>query len=330
MEKREIALVTGGTGFVGSHLVDLLLSKNFEVWCIVRKSSNLRWLKGKNVKLIDFGLNDQNSLKNAIKNVNYIYHVAGVVKSKTKEGYFQGNVETTRNLLDTVIENQITLKRFVIVGSLTASGPSLDGIPVDENTSCNPITTYGMSKLEEERVALTYKDKIPITICRAPAVYGERDTEIFIYFKTFSKGLTTLIGFDEKKLSLIHVLDLVNGIFLASNSEKSIGQIYFISSEEFYSWDQINKITASIFNKKPLVVKIPHIVVYLIAGIAQFFSLFSSKAATLNIEKAKDLTQKYWICNTQKAKDHFNYTQNISIEEGIKRTIDWYKEQGWI
>lgn len=330
MEKREIALVTGGTGFVGSHLVDLLLSKNYEVWCIIRKSSSLKWLKGKNVKLLDCGLDDKNSLREVIKDVDYIYHVAGVVKSKTKEGYFTGNVETTRNLLDTVVENQIKLKRFVVVGSLTATGPSLNGIPVDENTPCNPITTYGKSKLGEERIALSYKDKIPVTICRSPAVYGERDTEIFIYFNTFSKGITTLIGFNEKKLSLIHVKDLVNGIYLASKSEKSVGEIYFISSEDYYTWDQINEITASILKKKPIVIKIPHFIVYTIAFLAQFFSFFSSKAATLNIEKAKDLTQKYWICNTQKAKDHFDYKQEISIEEGISRTINWYKEQGWI
>lgn len=330
MEKKEIAVVTGATGFVGSHLVDLLLSKNYEVWCIIRKSSNTKWLKGKDVKLLDCGLNDKNALLNAIKNVDYIFHVAGVVKSKTKDGYFTGNVDTTRNLLETVIENDIKLKRFVVVGSLTATGPSVDGIPVDENSVCNPITTYGKSKLEEEKLALSYKDRIPITICRAPAVYGQRDTEIFIYFKTFSKGLTTLIGFDNKKLSLIHVLDLVEGIYQAAISEKSVGEVYFISSEEFYTWEQINKITSEIFNKKPIIVRIPHTVVYLIAAIAQFFSYFSSKAATLNLEKAKDLTQKYWICNTSKAKEHFGYKQKIGIREGIKQTIDWYKEQKWI
>jgi nucleoside-diphosphate-sugar epimerase len=330
MKDKEIALVTGGTGFVGSHLVDLLLSKNYDVWCIVRKSSNLRWLKGKNVKLIDCGLNDKNALLKSINNVDYIYHVAGVVKSKTKEGYYLGNVETTKNLLETVIENKINVKRFVVVGSLTATGPSLNGIPVNEESPPNPITTYGRSKLEEEKLALSFKDKIPITICRAPAVYGERDTEIFIYFKTFSKGLTTLIGFNEKKLSLIHVSDLVEGIYQASISDKAAGEIYFISSEEFYNWEQINKLTAEIIGKKPIVVRIPHFMVYTISAFAQFLSLFSSNAATLNIEKAKDLTQRYWICDCSKAKEHFGYNQKISIVEGIRRTVSWYRETGWI
>ncbi|MCX7611522.1 MAG: NAD(P)-dependent oxidoreductase [Ignavibacterium sp.] len=330
MNKKEIAVVTGGTGFVGSHLVDLLLSKGYEVWCIVRKSSNLRWLNGKNVKLIDCGLNDKNALLKVIKDVDYIFHVAGVVKSKSKEGYFKGNVDTTRNLLEAVVENKVNLKRFVVVGSLTACGPSTDGLPKTELSICNPITTYGKSKLEEEKIALSYKHKVPITICRAPAVYGERDTEIFIYFKTFSKGLTTLIGFDQKKLSLIHVQDLVEGIYLSSQSDRSIGEIYFISSEEFYTWEQINKITSEILNKKALVVRIPHFVVYLIASIAQFLSYFSKNAATLNIEKAKDLTQRYWICDTSKAKEHFGYKQKIDIKEGIKRTVEWYKQKGWL
>lgn len=137
-------------------------------------------------------------MREAFKGANYIYHVAGVVKSKTKEGYFRGNVETTRNLLEVAIENSTTIKRFLVVSSQTVSGPSTKGNPVNEETKCNPITTYGRSKLEEEKLVLSYKDKLPITICRAPAVYGERDTEIFIYFNTFSKGLTTTIGFEKK------------------------------------------------------------------------------------------------------------------------------------
>lgn len=330
MDSKQIAVVTGGTGFVGSHLVDLLLEKGYEVRCITRKSSDLRWLKDKDVKIFDCGLYDKEALKEIIKDADYVYHVAGVVKSKTKEGYFRGNVDTTRTLIEAALESKSNLKRFLVVSSQTVTGPSLDGKPVNEETDCHPITTYGKSKLEEEKLVLSYKDKLPITICRAPAVYGERDTEIFIYFKTFSKGLTTTIGFNEKKLSLIHVLDLVNGFYLAATNEKSKGQIYFISSEEFYTWPQINDITSKIIGKKPIVIKVPHFLVYTIAAIAQFAAVFSSKPATLNIEKAKDITQQYWICDTSKAVRELGYHQKISIEEGIRRTIEWYRKMKWI
>jgi len=330
MQMQDIAVVTGASGLVGSHLVDNLLSKVFKVRCLLRKSSSLKWLEGKDVEIINSGLFDKEGLRKAFKDASYIFHVAGVVKSKSPEGYFNGNVETTRTMLEVASEDKSTLKKFLVVSSLTVVGPASDGKPVDENTPCNPITTYGKSKLEQERVTLLYKDKLPVTICRAPAVYGDRDTEIFIYFQTFSKGLTTTIGFNKKELSLIHVVDLVEGLYKAAVSENSNGEVYFITSKEFYTWEQINSITSKILNKKPIVVKVPHFLVYTIAAIAQFFAMFSSKPATLNIEKAKDITQQYWICDYKKAQKDFGYVQQISIEDGIKRTLDWYKQMKWI
>ena len=330
MESKQIAVVTGSNGFIGSHLVDLLIKEGFLVRCIVRESSNLRWLDGKDIEIIKCGLFDKAGLEAALKNADYIYHVAGVVKSKTKEGYYKGNVETTRNLLDVALEQNKNLNRFVIVSSQTVTGPSLNSKPVNEETECEPLTTYGKSKYEAEKLALGYKDKLPITICRAPAVYGERDTEIFIYFQNFAKGITTKIGLDKKLISLIHVADLVEGLYMAAMSEKAIGEIYFISSEKYYLWDEINSITSTVLNKKAIKILVPHFLVYTLAAIAQFFSLFSSKAATLNLEKAKDLVQHAWICDTSKAMRDFGYRQNVSIEEGVKRTCDWYKEMKWI
>lgn len=330
MELKQIAVVTGANGFVGSHLVDLLLEKGFSVRCIVRESSNLRWLEGKNIQLFKCGLFDKAGLAVALSGANYIFHVAGVVKSKTKEGYFKGNVESTKNLLEIALNNKNTLKRFLIVSSQTVTGPAKDDKPVNEEDECRPLTTYGRSKLEQERMTLSYKDQIPITICRGPAIYGERDTEIFIYFQNFARGLSTTIGFDKKILSLIHVIDLVSGLYLAAISEKAIGEIYFISSERFYSWDEVNSVTAKVLSKKAIVIPVPHFIVYSIAAIAQFISMFSSKAATLNIEKAKDLVQHAWICDTSKAMRDFGFRQNISIEEGVRRTCEWYKKMKWI
>lgn len=325
-----IAVVTGANGFVGSHLVDLLLENNFNVRCIIRKTSNLRWLEGKNVEFINSGLTDKTGLRKAFQGAEYIFHVAGVVKSKTKEGYFEGNVENTKILLETALEFKDSIKKFLIVSSLTAAGPSQKDKIVNEESPCHPITTYGRSKLAQEELAKTYMDKLPITICRAPAIFGERDTEIFIFFKTFKSGLMTEVGFDKKEVSLIHVIDLVNGLYLAAVNDKAAGQIYFISSEKFYNWEEIGSITSKVMKKKAIKIKVPHFVVFTIAGIAQFFALFSKKPATLNIEKAKDLTQTYWICDTSKAIRDLGYHQNISIEEGIERTVEWYKEMNWL
>jgi nucleoside-diphosphate-sugar epimerase len=330
MNNKQIAVVTGANGFVGSHLVDNLLAKNFEVRCVVRKSSNLRWLDGKNLKIFDCGLFDKNGLRKAFEDVNYIFHVAGVVKAKNEEGYLKGNVEATKVLLEAASEVKENIKKFVVVSSQTVSGPALDGRPVTEDMKPNPLTTYARSKLKQEEVALGYNDIFPVTICRAPAIFGERDTEIFIYFQVFNRGLTTMIGFDKKELSLLHVTDLAEGLYLAAVSKKANGQIYFISSEKFYTWVEVGNITSNVLNKKAFKIRIPHFIVFFIAAIAQFFAMFSSQPATLNIEKAKDLVQRYWICDTSKAMKELGYRQNVSIEEGIRRTCDWYKKMKWI
>jgi dihydroflavonol-4-reductase len=273
---------------------------------------------------------DKEGLREAFKDVNYIFHVAGVVKAKDEEGYFKGNVEATRVLLEAAAEVKEQIKKFVVVSSQTVSGPAIDRKPVTEDMQPNPLTTYARSKLKQEQLALSYKDIFPVTICRAPAIFGERDTEIFIYFQVFNRGLTTMIGFDKKELSLLHVADLAEGLYLAAISDKSNGEIYFISSEKFYNWDEVGEITSKVLGRRAFRIRIPHFIVFIIAAFAQFFAMFSSKPATLNIEKAKDLTQRFWICDTSKAMRELGYRQKVSIEEGIKRTCEWYKLMKWI
>ncbi len=334
MNETKTALVTGANGFVGSHLVDLLLKENFNVKCLVRKSSNLRWLEGKNVEIITCGLFDKEGLTKAFEGVEYIYHVAGVVKSKKPEGYYKGNVEATQNILETALKYKDNIKRVLIVSSQTAAGPSPAFNPIDETHPCTPITNYGRSKKAEEELAHTYFDRLPITICRPPAVYGERDTEIFIFFNSYWKGVTTTIGFGKKEgkkqISLIHAKDLVHGMYLAATNPNSIGQTYFISSEKLYTWEEIIDVTSRVMHKRAIVFKVPHAIVYTIAAVAQFISLFQKQAATLNIEKARDITQAAWICSTQKAVKELGYKQNISLDKGIEETIAWYKKEGWL
>ncbi len=330
MNKQLTAVITGASGFVGSHLTDLLLKENYKVRCIVRKTSNLKWLKDKNVEIHTCELTDKEGLKKIFYGADYIYHVAGVVKSKKPQGYFEGNVDTTRALLEVAEEFKENIKRFLVVSSQTSSGPSAIDNPITEEEPCKPITTYGRSKLAQEECAKTFMDRLPITICKVAAVYGERDTEIFIFFNTFSKGLMTSIGLKDKQVSLLHVADVVRGLYLAAISQNSVGKSYFITSEKYYTWKEVGDVTSKVMNKKPIKVKVPHFIVYTIAAIAQFFSLFSSKAATLNIEKGKDITRPAWISDYRKAYKDFNFKQEISLEEGIRRTVEWYKKERWL
>ncbi len=323
------AFVTGANGFVGSHLVDYLLSNNFEVTCLVRKSANLQWLKEKDVNLVNTGFENKSRLVESLRGMEYVFHVAGVVKAKNRYDYFKGNAGVTKDLLEACLTTKESIKRIVIVSSETAAGPSRVALGSKETDISAPITSYGISKLAQERLSLDYQKELPITIVRPPAVYGERDTEIFIFFNSYNKGVTTTIGFEKKLISLIHVNDLVRGIFLSAMSETSVGQTYFITSNSFYTWEEIIEKTKLAMGKGALRFKIPHSAVYLIAAAAQFISMFQSKPATLNLEKARDITQSYWICSHEKAKADFGFETTIDLEEGIHRTINWYRSENW-
>lgn len=322
--------VTGGTGFIGSHLIDELLNKNYYVKTLIRKNSSTKWLEGKNVEFIEGDLFNHQILENAISDIDYIYHVGGVTFAKKKEDFYKGNVDATKSLLEACHKFNPGLKRFVHVSSQAAVGPSFDGKPIDELRDYFPLTTYGKSKVEAEKLVINYFDKLNCTVVRPPAVYGPRDYAIFEYFKSMSKGLQPIIGFGNKLVSLIFVKDLVNGFILAAESDISVSSIYFISSDKFYTWNEIGKLTQDILGKKTIKLIIPHFVVKFTALLSQAYGYFSPKPVVLNLEKSKEITQPYWICSIEKAQRELGFNPQYSIREGIKITIDWYKKHGWL
>lgn len=323
-------LVTGGTGFIGSHVVEILLKQNYHVRCLVRKSSNLQWLESLPVELVYGNFDDMDSLRAAVAGTDVIIHLAGVVAAKDREGFFRGNVTATNNLLAAVLKYSTGIKRFLHVSSLTAVGPGKNGKPVDETSIPQPITTYGESKLAAEKTVLSYADKFPVTIVRPPAVYGPRDTATLSFFQSVQKGLIPLVGFSPKKVSLIYVDDLADGIVNAALSKDTEGKIYFLGSENIYNWQQIGTVAARVVGRKTLTVRIPEFLVMAIAGISGFISKFKKKPSVLNYEKGKDMVADNWTCSVESAKRDFGYRQKVSLEEGIKNTLDWYREHGWL
>jgi nucleoside-diphosphate-sugar epimerase len=324
------ALVTGASGFIGSHLVDLLLQKDYSVRCLLRRTSSMAWLEGLPIEIVYGDVFDDAGLADAVRDVDVIYHSAGLTKAKTKEEYFRANAEGTRKLLEAARLFAPGLKRFVLVSSQTAAGPSSSKTPITENVLPHPITTYGLSKRKAEEICLEFATYFPVTITRPPAVYGPRDKDIFEFFKTMSKGLQPVVGFGEKYISLIHVADLVRGIVMAGESGRSVGQTYFISSKDFYGWKQVGEITRRALGRRALTVHIPEGGVYVISGFSEFFGLFTPKPVLVNFEKARDMVQDYWTCDASKAKRDFGFEQEIPLESGIQQTIAWYKEKGWL
>jgi len=326
------ALVTGATGFIGSHVVDLLLSKGFEVSCTIRKTSNLRWLEGKPLKLVEASFSDVESLKKATVGIDYIFHVAGATFARNYEEFLKSNRDATRNLLQAAKETTPELKRFLFVSSQTVAGPSesIDK-PKTEKDECKPITSYGKSKKAAEEEVLKVKDRLPITIVRPPAVIGPRDTAIVPIFKGVSNGLATLIGFRPKHISLIHSEDLARGIVDAALSDNTIGEIYFVASSKFYTWDEIMEMMKkSTCRKFVLKLKLPHFLVLGAGAISEFLGKLAPKPPVFNYEKAQDFIQEFWTCSIEKAKKDFGYDQLLPMDKAIDNTFKWYRDNKWI
>jgi dihydroflavonol-4-reductase len=323
-------LVTGANGFVGSHLVEGLLDKGYQVRCLVRKTSNLRWLSGLNVEYVYGDVAEKISLKEAVKDVDLVFHAAGLTKAKTREEYFKANAEGTKNLVEACLEENPKLQRFVYIGSQAAVGPGDDEHPLNETAPCRPVTYYGESKLEGEKIVLRYASQIPLTIIRPPAVYGPRDTDMLGFFKVANKGFRIAFGRGESFVSLVYVKDLVDGIILASENLKAIEQIYFIADDKIYSWSDAFKIIAKVLNKKTIPLRIPKTLVFFLAFLPENFSRLCGGTTAFNTQKAKEITEKYWGLDVSKAKTELGFAPKYSLDKGAEETVRWYKERGWL
>lgn len=327
---RRKVLVTGATGFVGSHLVDSLVERHDRVRCLARKSSKLDYLKHPQIEFAYGALDDSTDWEQALTDVDTIYHVAGTTFARRAEDYFTVNHKGTETILAEAVKRRNHIKRFVYISSLAAAGPGPDGRPVDENTPPAPITPYGRSKLLAEEAVHAVSDVLPVTIVRPPAVYGPRDYGIFEFFKAVKKGMFPMIGRRDKRISLVHVHDLAGGIILAGESEAAVGRTYFISSEDDYSMRAVADLIAALMHKRARTIAIPRPLAYAVAVIAEAAAAVMGKPPVINRDKVTDLSQTNWSCSIERAKSELGYNPQVPLEKGMRETIDWYKREGWL
>ncbi|WP_457652749.1 NAD-dependent epimerase/dehydratase family protein [Rhodocaloribacter sp.] len=323
------AFVTGGTGFVGSHLVEALRARGYaEVRCLVR--SRLKWLEGRDVTPVRGDLGDAAALREGVRGVSHVFHVAGLTRAQTWDAFEEANVRGTLRLLDAVRDVNPGVTKVLVTSSLAAVGEA--DVPVaDETTPLRPISRYGKSKAMMEEALAPYHADLPLVVVRPPAVYGPRETDIFTFFQTVNRGLCPVIG-DARRpdLSLVHVRDLVRGMIEAAEHPGATGETYFVGSEAQYAWNEVKAATTAALGKKALTLPVPGPLVEVIGAVAEIGGKLLGAYPPLNREKAREIRRACKMCSVEKARRHFGYRQTVSLEDGIRETIAWYRAEGWL
>lgn len=323
-------LITGGNGFIGSHLIEQLLAQHHHIVCFRRKTSNLHWIENLPIELVSGDIADFPSLIQNISGFDSVYHLGGILRARRVEDYYKINVEGTRNLLEACRLNNPHLKRFIYISSQAAAGPSHDHSPRSETTPPNPVSHYGKSKLLAEQVVLDYRSYFPVTIIRPPAVYGPRDDDILQFFKYVKMGVKPVIGSAHKTVAVIYIYDLIRGILLAAEHPEAENELFFMADCHPYTWKDVYDTIARVMNKKALLICMPIPIVSMMATINETISRWLGRAAIFNQDKTDEMKQRDWLVDCSRAKQKLGFTAQTTLEQGFQATYDWYRAQGWI
>lgn len=322
-------LVTGGTGFIGSHLVAALTDQGVKPRVLVRPTSDTAPLTALGVECLVGGLDDPESLTRAVNGVETVIHLAAITRARSEKEYFSVNADGTRNLVNALRTAQPRPRRLIYVSSMAAAGPSVDGIPVDVQDVPRPITSYGRSKLAGETACLTIAHEMEVVILRPPAVYGPGDRDLFRCFQMATCGILLVPTGPARWIQFIHVHDLVNALLCAVTAEQASG-VYHVAEAQSYAWGQITDWLAQAVGRRVRTVRVPPWGIRAAATVSEFGAAMIGRATIFNREKAEELLAPGWLCKTEAMTRDLGFKVRIPLPQGLVGTASWYREHGWL
>ena len=328
-------LITGASGFIGSFIVEKALKRGFETWAAVRKSSSREYLQDERIHFIELNLSKKEQLVEQLrdKDFDYVVHAAGVTKCLNKADFRRINTEGTKNLVDALIETGMPLKRFVFVSSLSVFGAIKERLPYDEireDDTPQPNTEYGRSKLEAERYLDSVASRIPYIILRPTGVYGPREKDYFVMAKSIKQHSDFAVGYKRQDITFVYVEDVVQAVFLALEKGEN-GRKYFLSDGEVYQSTTFSDLIHEELGR-PWWIRMtaPVWVLRVITFFGEYTSRLTGKVSVLNNDKFNILKQRNWRCDIQPAINELGYQPKVTLKEGVRRSIKWYKDNGWL
>jgi dihydroflavonol-4-reductase len=322
------AFVTGGTGFVGAHVVRALRARGDTVTCLVRSPAKAAALGWTDVRLVRGDLDDATALRDGCTGADVIYHVAGRIGARDAAEFMHANRDGTANLLEAAAEHPP--QRFVLVSSLAAAGPTVPGTPIDETRPPSPVTPYGQSKLAAE--VLVRAMAASWTIVRPPTVYGEGDRELLKVFRLARMGIVPVFGDGSQELSVIYAGDLAAALLAAAGASAAANRLYYAAHPQATtSRALVHAIGRSLGRiRAPRVVPLPRpLARALLWGIGSLAHL-AGRATLLSSDKAAEFLAPAWTCRPDALTRDTGWGAATDLESGLKRTADWYRREAWL
>lgn len=330
-------LITGASGFIGGHLAEVLVSRGETVRCLVRKSSDRSVLERLGVEVCFGDVTDLDSLDEPVRDVDAVFHLAGLTSAHDVEHLYQVNRDGTLNLIRLLAELDKP-PVLVHISSVAAAGPAQADRPRTTADEACPISNYGRSKRAGEIVLLDFADRVPISIVRPGIVFGPRNRETLPIFKTIRQlGVHPIAGLHPPALSLIHIDDLLEIMIRCRDRGKRISPdssetgYYFACAPEhpdYAQWGGMMKRTLR--RRWAPNLPIPFPIPWVIAAVSQFFARVTHRSTSFNIDKIREARAISWACRDDATLRDMNFIPNVSVEQRTRETMQWYLDAGWL
>ena len=327
-------LITGATGFIGGFIVDEALRRNMNVWVMLRKSSSRQWLSDSRIRFLEANLSSEDDLVEKMHDLqfDYVVHAAGVTKSLHSEDFRRVNVAGTKNLVNALLRLKMPLKKFIYLSSLSVFGPVREQQPyteILETDEPQPNTEYGKSKLEAERW-LESIGGLPVVFLRPTGVYGPRERDYFLMAKSIKAHTDFAVGFKPQDITFVYVLDVVQAIFLAIEKGEP-GRKFFLSDGHVYRSSAFSDlIRKELGNPWWIRITAPLWLLRIITFCGEYIGRLTGKVTALNNDKYHIMKQRNWRCDISPARRELGFEPKYQLEEGVRLTIQWYKENHWL
>jgi nucleoside-diphosphate-sugar epimerase len=320
------ALVTGATGFVGSHLAEALKQRGYEIAALARSPRKAAVLAGQGVRVVWGDLHDAEALERAVEGQDIVYHVAGVVAARDEAEFLRWNRDGTRNVL--AAAERGGKPRFVLVSSLAAAGPSARGAPLIGSETPRPVTAYGRSKLAAEQSVM--ESSLRWSIVRPPMVYGPRDREILKVFRLARLRIAPVFGDGAQELSAVHAADLATALIAAGESTATVGGTYTACHPDVFTAAEFGRAVGAAMGRPVATVRIPAPVGRALLRVTETAARLTRQVTILTSDKANEFFQPAWTGDPGPLTRDSGWIAAYDLERGLADTYEWYRRAGWL